>query len=361
LLETPLILCIGPWDGKDGYVYKYNIMTGVWTDISPVPCKCTIRFAKCSLKLFTAGSDRDFGFGGLAVDLKKPGTIMVAALNSWWPDGQIWRSTNSGTTWSPLWEWASKDNRDRDNRNKYYTWHIGLAPWLSGLVNGAEIGWGMEALVIDPFDSDHWLYGTGASVWGGHDLTNWDVNHKVNLESLADGIEETAVRALISPPTGPNLFSGVGDIGGFAHVDLDKAPSSSYANPTFTNTVSLDYAGNKPSTIVRPVHAIAIFTLINFQVRIGDYNSDTTTRKIALSYDSGASWSQDDGAALGVYGGVAAISADADTILWRDAGSNTVKYSHGASAFTASTGVPQGAVIASDKKVKSLQWLCNPY
>ncbi len=44
----------------------------------------------------------------------------------------------------------------------------------------------MEAMVIDPFDSDHWLYGTGASIWGGHDLTNWDVNHKVNLKSLAD-------------------------------------------------------------------------------------------------------------------------------------------------------------------------------
>ena len=177
---------------------------------------------------------------------------MVAALNSWWPDGQIWRSTNSGATWSPLWAWASKDNRDADNRLKYYSWNTSLAPWLSRLVKGSQVGWMMEALVIDPFDSDHWLYGTGASIWGGHDLTNWDVKHSVNLKSLADGIEETAVLALISPPTGPNLFSGIGDIGGFAHVDLDKAPSSAYVNPTFTNTVSLDYAGNKPSTLVRP-------------------------------------------------------------------------------------------------------------
>ena len=328
-------------------------MTGVWTDISPVPCKCSVRFTKYSLRLFTDGTDGDFGFGGLTVDLKKPGTIMVAALNSWWPDGQVWRSTDSGTTWSPLWAWASEYNRDRENRNLYYSWDTSLAPWLSSVVNGAQVGWMMEALVIDPFDSDHWLYGTGASIWGGHDLTNWDVKQKVTLKSLADGFEQTAVRALISPPTGPNLFSGVDDIGGFSHADLDKAPSSPFSNPTFVCTISLDYAGNKPNTLVRPPYAIMIFTLIGVQIRIGKTDWDYTTRKIALSSDSGASWSEFNGAALGVSGGSAVISADADTILWRDDGTNTVKYSHGAGAFIASTGVPSGAVIASDKKVRT--------
>jgi xyloglucan-specific exo-beta-1,4-glucanase len=93
---------------------------------------------------------------------------------------------------------------------------------------------------------------------------------------------------------------------------------------------------------------------MDVQVRIGHYDSGTNARKIALSHDSGASWSQDYECAPGVSAGVA-ISADADTILWHDAATNTVKFSHGTSAFTASNGVPQGAVIASDKKVKSLQ------
>ena len=273
---------------------------------------------------------------------------MVATLNCWWPDAQIWRSTDSGATWYPLWAWAERPNRD-----KYYNWDTTLAPWLPGLVKGSQVGWMIEGLVIDPFDSDHWLYGTGATIWGGHDLTNWDTKQNVTLKSLADGIEETAVLALISPPSGPNLFSGVGDVGGFAHTDLDKAPSSAYTNPTFSSGVSLDYAGNKPSTIVRPHYVMAILTLIDVQVRVGNSKNDATTPQIALSYDSGASWSQDYGATLDVYGGVIAISADADTILWRDAGTNTVKYSRGMSAFTASIGVPTGAAIASDKKVKS--------
>ena len=35
-------------------------------------------------------------FGGLAVDLQKPGTVMVAALNEWWPDANIFRSLDGG-------------------------------------------------------------------------------------------------------------------------------------------------------------------------------------------------------------------------------------------------------------------------
>ena len=34
--------------------------------------------------------------------------------------------------------------------------------------------------------------------------------------SVADGIEETSVKNVISPPTGPHLASAVGDIGGMA-------------------------------------------------------------------------------------------------------------------------------------------------
>ena len=45
-----------------------------------------------------------------------------------------------------------------------------------------------EALEIDPHDSDHWLYGTGLTLYGGHDLTKWDssnASEKVSIASLA--------------------------------------------------------------------------------------------------------------------------------------------------------------------------------
>jgi xyloglucan-specific exo-beta-1,4-glucanase len=81
---------IGPYDGTDGAVWRYDLTTSAWTNITPV-----------------SGSNLYFGFGGLGVDMLKPGHLVVASLNSWWPNAQIFRSNNSGLTWSPIWEWTS--------------------------------------------------------------------------------------------------------------------------------------------------------------------------------------------------------------------------------------------------------------
>ena len=90
--------------------------------------------------------------------------------------------------------------------------------------------WMMEALVIDPFDSNRWMYGTGGTIQGGHDLLKWDSTRNITLQSVADGIEETSILGLISPPTGPRLISGVGDIGG-TYDPLHVAPAASQTPP----------------------------------------------------------------------------------------------------------------------------------
>ena len=72
----------------------------------------------------------------------------------------------------------------------------------------------MEALAIDPFNSDNWYYGTGEAIMGGTDLTKWDTVHNVTLALLGEGMEETSVQALISPPVGANLISGSLDVDG---------------------------------------------------------------------------------------------------------------------------------------------------
>jgi xyloglucan-specific exo-beta-1,4-glucanase len=89
-----------------------------------------------------------FGFGGLAVDVQKPGTYMVAALNSWWPDGQIFRTTDSGATWTALWGWNGYPNL-----NRYYTYDTSLAPWigpsqLEQTLGTLQIGWMMEGISV---------------------------------------------------------------------------------------------------------------------------------------------------------------------------------------------------------------------
>ncbi|KAJ6509259.1 hypothetical protein C8R47DRAFT_1173965 [Mycena vitilis] len=302
----------GPYDGTLGSVFKYNLTSSVWTDITPA-----------------TGSDLYFGFGGVAVDLKTPGTIMVAALNSWWPDGQIYRSTDSGATWSPLWSWLSYPTM-----NKFYTYSDSLAPWLGinsvdGTPGDLQIGWMMEALVIDPFDSNHWLYGTGATIYGGHNLKLWDTTHNVSISSLADGIEETSVQALISPPTGASLISALGDIQGFVHNSLTTAPAASWTNPKWSTTADMDFAGNNPLNIVR--------------IGTGD---STSGKQVAISGDGGNTWSQDFGAADNV-------TANGDTVLWRTNG-NGVLVSQFTNPFAAVPSLPSTAAIASDKVNNSI-------
>ncbi|KAJ4489459.1 hypothetical protein C8J55DRAFT_534473 [Lentinula edodes] len=297
----------GPYDGTLG------------TDITPV-----------------SGSDLYFGFGGLSVDLQKPGTLMVAALNS--PDGQIFRSTDSGATWSPLWEWISYPTLA-----KYYTYSDALAPWLGPdsvdlTLGDLQIGWMMESLSIDPFDSDHFLYGTGATIYGSHDLTQWDSEHLITLESLADGIEETSVQNIVAPPVGPLLLSVVGDIEGFEHTSLTTPPAQEFQNPEWATAIDIDYAGNTPTDIVR----------------IGN-NAGSTLQQVAVSTDSGNSWNIDYGAGVLISPNVArrsgkvAYSANADTVLWSSS-TNGVLVSQYTDAFTAVSSLPSGSIIASDKR-----------
>lgn len=309
----------GPYDGTNGAIYKYHIDTGVWTNVTPV-----------------SGSDLNFGFGGVAVDLQKNGTVMVAALNSWWPDGQIFRSTDGGSTWSVLWDWNGYPNM-----NKYYSYDESLAPWIGPSYvdttpGNLQIGWMMESLVIDPFDSNHWLYGTGETIYGGHDLLKWDSAHNVTLKSLANGIEETAVLGLISPPSGPPLISAIGDVAGFVHQSLTSPPSTKFTNPSWATSADIDYAGAQPSNLVR--------------IGTGD---STSGKQVAISSDSGATWNQHFGAPDNVNGGKVAISANADTILWRTNG-NGVMVSQFQAAFSVVSSLPSDAAIASDKKTNGI-------
>ncbi|RXW14751.1 hypothetical protein EST38_g11104 [Candolleomyces aberdarensis] len=316
LSSSEKTLYISYSDGAGPVMYKYDIASGTWTNITPV-----------------SGGDLYFGFGGVAVDSQRPGTIMVAALNSWWPDGQIFRSTDSGATWSPLWSWGNYPEL-----NKHYSYSNSKAPWLGPnypdtLAGNLQIGWMMESLEIDPFDSNHWLYGTGATIYGGRDLLQWDAKHNVSISSLADGLEETAILGLISPPSGPSLLSAVGDLGGFVHNSLSAAPATGFKDPNWATASDIDFAGNNPSIVVR--------------VGTGDSSSG---KQVAISRDYGTSWSQHYGAADNVSGGKVAVSADGDIILWRSNG-NGVLVSQNMGSFAPVATLPSSTtIVTSDKK-----------
>ena len=303
----------GPYDGTQGAVYRYDIAAKTWKDISPV----------------AASTNPGYGYGGISIDANKPGTLMVSALNEWWPDANIWRSNNSGASWTPIWEFTSYPNE-----NFYYSMDNTNAPWISNAksLDNKNVGWMIEALEIDPFDSNHLLYGTGETVVGTHNLLDWDTKHNISLKILASGIEETSVQGLIAPPGGAPLLSALGDVGGFRHTSLTKAPTTWYTNPTYGTTSSIDYAGSNTKQIVR----------------VGNSGSDGNPQ-VALSYDGGASWSADYAAPTTYYGGHVALSAQGTTVLWSSA-SNGVQVSKNQASFSAVSSLPSGAAIAADRK-----------
>src|ERR1019366_1025175 len=110
-------------------------------------------------------------------------------------------------------------------------------------------------LLIDPSDSNHLMYATGATIFATHDLSDADSatvqGQGPRWEVEAQGVEECAVLALISPSAGAHLLSGTGDVGGFRHDDFATSPPTMMTNPIFGNGTGLDWAGQNPSFIVR--------------------------------------------------------------------------------------------------------------
>lgn len=181
---------------------------------------------------------RHAGFAGIALDAQRPGTVMVATLDRWSPGDDIYRTTDGGKTWKALAGTATRDPA--------------LSPYLYWGQREPRFGWWLAAVALDPFDSNRALYGTGATIWGTRNLADRDEDRPTRWSVSAEGIEETAILALVSPPAGPPLISGIGDIGGFTHEDLTVSPRSGmHENPRFTNTNAVEVAWLKPSVVVR--------------------------------------------------------------------------------------------------------------
>ena len=312
----------GPYDGTKGDVWKYNTKTGEWKNISPVP-----------------SSDLDnnyFGYGGIAIDNNNPGTLVVASLNSWWPDTKFFRSTDYGETWTPIWEWNGYPDRKLN-----YSLDISKAKWLdfgkqSDIEPAPKLGWMTGCVAIDPFNSDKMLYGTGATIYGTNNLTDWGTDKKVNISVMANGIEETSVLCLISPGyKDVSVITGEGDVTGFVHKDLDTAPQKMH-QPTF-NTESMDFAQNAN----------------NFIVRVGsaDTSSNQNAKSISFSYDGGENWFTGNyiNGNTGMKGGTVAASSDAKKVVWAPSNQEAYYTTDNGNSWNKCNGLPSGANVISDR------------
>ncbi|WP_445670095.1 X2-like carbohydrate binding domain-containing protein [Paenibacillus sp. FSL R10-2771] len=315
---------VGPYDGSKGEVWKWNKTSGVWTNISP-----------------STGTDNWYGFGGLAVDAQHPDTVMVSSLNAWWPDEVIFRSTNGGATWSRIWDWGNYPERTYK-----FAMDITAAPWLdhgvtsTSLDPSPKLGWMMGDLEIDPFNSNRMMYGTGATIYGSNNLGAWDTGGKVNISVMAKGVEETAVLGLISAPAGAHLITALGDVSGFRYDDVTAAPVKFQTSPSWATTTGIDYAELSPAYVVR--------------VGGADKEKSPSMMSVGISNDGGTNWympnaEPSNGTKTTAGQGQVAVSASGNSILWSTSDIGVYYSKSTGNSWTASSGVPAGAKIASDR------------
>ncbi|MFE9441440.1 WD40/YVTN/BNR-like repeat-containing protein [Streptomyces sp. NPDC006602] len=211
----------GPNGQSDGSVHKLRTTDGKWTEVTPVKPGGTT----------SDGSADTFGYGGVAVDACRPGTAVVSTNNRWAAIDTLYRTTDGGRTWTSLKDAAVFD--------------VSETPFLKWGADQPKFGWWIQAVGIDPYDSKHIVYGTGATLYGTRDLKNWAPQIR--------GLEETAVRQLTSPPVGEaHLISGLGDIGVMYHERLTASPSRGMAsNPVFGSATGLAQAAARPAYVVR--------------------------------------------------------------------------------------------------------------
>ncbi|MFD8008803.1 RICIN domain-containing protein [Streptomyces sp. NPDC058955] len=282
---------LGPNGVTAGSVWKHTPSGGAWKDISP--------------------SRGGYGFSGLAVDPRKPSTVMVTTLDRWWPEDEIYRTTDGGTTWTAL--------ADKSVRN------ASAAPYVT-----THTGHWMTALAIDPFDSGHVLYGTGNGIWRSKDAAATDSGGTSHWTPGARGLEETALMDAIAPPGGATVVTAMGDQGGFRHDSLTTVPAGRLSNPTMANSTDIDFAQANPTTMVRVGRGGA---------QDGAYSTDGGTTWKGFTAEPVRD-AQD---------GHVALAADGRTIVWTQAGQAPYRSTDKGTTWSKVGGLGTGAVVVADR------------
>ncbi|MEV0176829.1 RICIN domain-containing protein [Streptomyces sp. NPDC050803] len=282
---------LGPNGVTAGSVWKYTPAGGTWKNISP--------------------SQGSYGFSGLAVDPRKPSTVMVTTLGRWWPEDEIYRTTDGGANWKAL---ADRSERDASG-----------APYV-----GTHTGHWMTALAIDPFNSGHVLYGTGNGILRSKDANASDSGGTSHWSMGARGLEETALMDAIAPPGGAAVITSMGDQGGFRHGSLTKVPSGRLSNPMMTNSTDIDFAQSKPALMVR----------------VGRGGAQDG----AYSTDGGSSWTGFKAEPVaGAQDGRVALAADGSAIIWTQAGQSPYRSTDNGASWSRVNGLGTDAVVVADR------------
>lgn len=261
-----------------GQIWKYNVSTGAWTNVTP------------------SGNSR--AFSGISVDPNNPQRLVASTVNSYLQQGDAWGdrffiSTNGGASWTDIVQRGFADDSN------------GVS-WVAG----QSIHWA-GSIEFDPFDTKAVLVTSGNGIFKTSNIdatpTIWTFNVK--------GLEETVPLNIVSVPNGP-LFTVIGDYDGFRHTDITQyAPIH---NPRMGTTTGLAVAAQAT----------------NIVARAGGGDSPA----IYTSTDTGVTWAK--AAMMNGKNGQLALSANGGVLLHSPQDSTTTYRSTNlGSSWTAVTGL----------------------
>lgn len=287
----------GPHRMTDGSVWRYDPRSGDWTDITPERPSAAL----------------PFGYATVAVDPSDARRLLASTAGR--PQGdQLFRSTDAGATWQPLFTTAQFD--------------AAAAPYVAD----THLHW-LYDVKINPADPDHALFTTGYGGWETRNLTHADRGEPTHWRVMATGIEETVALALHSPTQGVPLATAIGDYSGFVHTDLDRPAPGNPKPPFFGNTHDVTGAELAPEVIVRIGHA-----------RDGGKN-------LGYSLDGGRSWREPATVPPGRLpgDGFIAVSADGSAWVWTPKGGTPHVTHDRGDTWQAVQGLPAGTRVVADR------------
>lgn len=254
---------------NEGQIWKYNVATALWTNITPV----------------VAGNPLNDPWCGISIDPGNANRLIVSTTNHYSVQylggsgnvygDRIFLTTDGGSNWT-------------DIVSRGFSLNANGQPWI----NGQSIHWG-GSIQFDPSNTNRVLINSGNGLFVNNDITNvagvWNFTVK--------GMEETVPRNMVSINGGGPLISVISDYDGFTQAN----PAVYAANrhlPSMGSTDGLDYAVSSKKV-----------------VRAGS--------SMYYSNDLGVTWTKTN--MINGGGGQAAVSADGNVILHCPAGS-TVTY-----------------------------------
>lgn len=260
----------GPNDVTDGAVYAFDPKTGTAKNVTPLE----------------PSSGDTFGYSGLGLDRSQSGRLLVATIDRWTHKDEIFFTSDGGATWVPIIKTA--------------TWDLNGAEWITLHQETVKPTW-IGDVDIDPFHPNRATFVAG--IFTTTNLDQAELGKPVEFQYTTEGIEESVVNVLVSPPAGAPLLSGLKDFCGLRHDSLDQSPPAGAYNPPCQETSGLDFAELEPSLVVRTG------TVWGFSERPEPHG--------AFSTDGGSSWTAFPQEPTGAEtGGMVAITAKGESIVW---------------------------------------------